>query len=94
MKTRSRTASQSIAADENTDVPVQSKKKASQKQTTDVLVASILSSIKEENSAKKSDGKKDENGTSNSTAVQKSVGPKIVRGKPKSGRPWKEAKQR
>lgn len=89
MRTRSRTASQSIAADENTDVQVPSKKKASQKQNNDALVANIISSIEEENSSKKSDKKPNKNG--NSTAV---IAPKVVRGKPKSGRPWKDVKQR
>lgn len=92
MRTRSRTASQSIAADENTEVQIPSKKKAPQKQNNDSLVANIISSIKEENSSKKSDEKQNENG--NSTAVKKSTAPKVVRGKPKSGRPWKEVKQR
>lgn len=94
MRTRSRTASQSIASDENAEVQVQSKKKAPQKQNSDVLVASLINSIKEENSAKKSDEKKPENGELNSVPAKQSVGPKVVRGKPKSGRPWKEVKQR
>lgn len=88
MRTRSRTASQSVAADESADVQIESKKKTPKKQNNDALVASIISSIKEENSAKKND----EN--SNKQPVQKVSAPKIIRGQPKSGRPWKEVKQR
>lgn len=97
MKTRSRTTSQSIAVDENVakEAKVVSTRKVSQKPSSNAVVASIISSIKEENSAQKlSEAKStsDSNGQKNSAL--KKAGPKAVRGLPKSGRPWKETKQR
>lgn len=90
MQTRNRRA----APAEETPVepaPVQKKKKAAAaKQSTDALVANIISSIKEENSVQKPT----EVETAKKTPPVKVAGPKQIRGKPKSGRPWKEVKQR
>lgn len=95
MRTRSRTASQSVAADENEDVQIKIKKKAPQTQNAVDLVASIIGSIKEEKSTQKSNELNDKNSNPNAgkTLVRKHV-TQSVRGKPKSGRPWKEVKQR
>lgn len=92
MKTRSRKSSNStvpVDDDVPTLVPVQSKKKAPQKQSTDALVASIINSIKDEKSAEKP-----ENGEDKSVTAAKKVTPKQIRGIPKSGRPWKEPKKK
>ncbi|XP_031625437.1 coiled-coil domain-containing protein 86 [Contarinia nasturtii] len=98
MRTRSRTASQSVAADENADVQVVNKKKTPQKQNNDALVASIISSIQEENSTKETEVKNNENSHTKTNGskppVQKVNAPKMIRGQPKSGRPWKDVKQR
>lgn len=91
MRTRSRTTSQSVEVVESPAKTVGSKKKAQPKQSSDALVASIISSIKEENSTPKS---AETNSNNQKSSVQKKAGPKHVRGLPKSGRPWKETKQR
>lgn len=90
MQTRRRTASQSV---ENTEKPVETKKKVQQKPKPDALVASIITSIKEENSTQKAT---EANNTSNASksVSKKPAAPKTVRGLPKSGRPWKEKKQK
>lgn len=91
MRTRSRTTTQSVEVVESPAKTVGSKKKAKPKQSSDALVASIISSIKEENSTPKS---AETNSNNQKSSVQKKAGPKHVRGLPKSGRPWKETKQR
>lgn len=94
MQTRRRTASQSV---ENTEKPVkavvENKKKVQQKPNTDALVASILTSIKEENSTQKSTEANNNSGAAKKPG-NKSATSKMVRGLPKSGRPWKETKQK
>ena len=93
MQTRRRTASQSI---ENTDkkdkIGVESKKKVQQKPKTNASVASIITSIKEENSTQKSESNNNSSASKNSG--KKSTASKMIRGLPKSGRPWKETKQK
>lgn len=94
MKTRSRAASQ-IVANESVEVRVEGKKKATKKQSNDAVVASIISAIKEENTAKisiEADSSSDLNAAKNPS--RSGAAPKVVRGQPKSGRPWKEVKQR
>lgn len=91
MKTRSRTVSQSVAADEIAVVQVGPKKKAPQKQSDDALVANIISSIKEENTTKKTNNDSNSNSNATKKPVQKIAN---IRGQPKSGRPWKEVKKR
>lgn len=94
MKTRSRTASQSVA-NENSEIQVENKKKSPKKQNNNSLVASIISSIKEENLVKQSAEVESNLPKADvKRPTQKKVAPKVVRGKPKSGRPWKEVKQR
>lgn len=93
MQTRRRTASQSV---ENTEKPVEKvekKKKVQQKPIADGLVASIITSIKEENSTQKV-AEANNGSSATKKASKKPVAPKTVRGVPKSGRPWKEAKQK
>lgn len=94
MQTRRRTASQSV---ENTEkavaVKVEKKKKVQQKPRNDALVASIITSIKEENSTQKA-AEANGNSSASKKPSTKTVLPKMVRGLPKSGRPWKETKQK
>lgn len=95
MQTRRRTASQSV---ENTEKPVEvgieKKKKVQQKPRSDALVASIITSIKEENSTQKPVEANSECLSASKKANKKPAAPKTVRGLPKSGRPWKETKQK
>lgn len=66
-------------------------KKTPKKQKTDALV-SILDEIKEENAAAKS---ATEDGAAKPAAAEKPIQlQKTLRGKPKSGRPWKDVKQK
>lgn len=94
MNTRSRVASQTIAVADS--VPkakkVRSESKSAKKQSTDALVADIISSIKQDDSA----AAEPANGTNDvKPAVQKKVQTvKPVRGIAKSGRPWKDVKQK
>lgn len=97
MKTRSRTTSQSKAADENVEkeAKVGTTKKVPQKPSTNAIVAGIISTIKEENSAQKvSEAKNTSDLNGQKSTAQKKGAPKMVRGLPKSGRPWKETKQK
>lgn len=101
MKTRSRTVSQSV------DTPTKSvatekkgqKTKTPKKQSHDEVLAGIISSIKEENLSEKSKEAKtteikQEKEVKNVSAPPKKGQPKAVRGLPKSGRPWKDAKKK
>lgn len=95
MQTRRRAASQSVENTENpVEIEIEKKKKVHQKPSTDVLVASIITSIEEENSAQKSNGSNKNDSSASKKAAKKVANPKIVRGLPKSGRPWKETKQK
>lgn len=95
MQTRRRTASQMV---ENAEKPAkagaESKKKAQQKPSADTLVASIITSIKEENSTQKGPEANGSSSNASKKSGTKTVMPKMVRGLPKSGRPWKEKKQK
>lgn len=92
MKTRSRKSSDAATADEKvpTLVPIKNKKEKPQKQSTVALVASIISSIKDENSTEQNTS----NEANGKPAAPKKVAPKQIRGIPKSGRPWKEPKKK
>lgn len=92
MQTRS--ASLSVEnTQKNVETEVGSKKKEKQKQNTDALDAGILTSIQIENSTKKA-GETNNSASGSKKMSQKMVVPKTVRGLPKSGRPWKETKQK
>lgn len=95
MRTRSRTASQSVEVDEKASKSVENSKTPKPKKSANASVANIISSIKEENSATKSN-KTTNNLKSNgeNDSVEKKSMPKPVRGLPKSGRPWKDTKQK
>lgn len=68
-------------------------KKTPKKQKTDALVASILDEIKEENAAAKS--ATEDGAAKPAAAAEKPIKlQKTLRGKPKSGRPWKDVKQK
>lgn len=100
MQTRRRTASQSVEnAEKPVEVGIEKKKKVQQKPRTDALVASIITSIKEENSTQKAIETNSESviqlhSSASKKANTKPAVPKTVRGLPKSGRPWKETKQK
>lgn len=85
MKTRAR---KSIAAEEIPDSPQKVIEASPKKKKAETLVADLLSEIKETNAATKTS--QDENKV---RAKPKST-EKILRGIPKSGRPWKVAKQK
>lgn len=99
--TRSKTASQVAAPVEKVEKvkKIANKSKSAKAQNTDALVASIISSIKEDNSKSvDSDNSPDTNDKSANevkpVAPKKVNAVKPVRGLPKSGRPWKDVKQK
>lgn len=71
------------------------KTKSANRSKTDLLVSNIISSIKE-NTPKAVEPKKVENEVKPAAAApkKKPTANIPVRGKPKSGRPWKEVKQK
>lgn len=97
MNTRSGKKSQAAVPEEKVEKVNKSatKTKSAKSKNTDALVANIIDSIKEENSKET-----EVNSTSNETNQVKKPAPKKigqkkpVRGLPKSGRPWKEVKEK
>lgn len=82
---------------------VTKKPKATKLQNTDALVSSIISSIKEDNAKKEpattgnadaTSGESSADDAKKSVAKNKPKAVKSVRGLPKSGRPWKDVKQK
>lgn len=95
MRTRSRTASQTVEVDEKTSKTVENNKTPKPKKSTNALVTSIISSIKDENSERKTNKTNDDlNSNGGNHSVEKKSMPKAIRGLPKSGRPWKDTKQK
>lgn len=91
MQTRRRKISEA----EPVESPKPVKQKTPKKQKKDDLVASILNEIKEENAVAKSTKTESvANGTTKQDPPKQQPLQKNIRGKPKSGRPWKDVKQK
>lgn len=110
MNTRSRAASQTIVNEtvENANNSVNKSKRVkstiidesstpSKVQKADALVANLLGSVKKENGTVSKSTElrgNDKQGAQEKTKLPKKTAPKVIRGLPKSGRPWKDVKQK
>lgn len=101
MKTRSGKESQGVEISaKNSATPSKIQKtNTPKKQNKEDALTSLIKSIQKENAAPKlveAEGvdSKVENDDKNPSAPTNKVVPKVIRGKPKSGRPWKEVKQK
>lgn len=93
MKTRSRRSTAAENAPKEESSPIKVAKATPKKQNASALVADILNQITEENAKAPAT-----NNQANEAVEVKTSQPKQrekeMRGKPKSGRPWKEVKQK